>query len=130
MIISFSAQICLDIPECVVWTLDNRENQKRCIPKSKNAGTNQLYGHISGTRQCGSGGETNQDLTHISTYDILDHTSHIFSEYRHHDTFDTFANLNKHPILYNSSIFDNFSISSTCNNLPWYLKNSWISKMF
>ena len=51
-ILSISAQICLDTPECIVWSLDNRENEHRCIPKAKNAGAYYEENHISGTREC------------------------------------------------------------------------------
>merc|ERR1711928_277533 len=46
------AATCLDMPDCLFWTLDNREGQHRCIPKTSDAGYHQYENHISGVRGC------------------------------------------------------------------------------
>jgi hypothetical protein len=68
------AQICLDIPDCIVWTLDKRENQNRCIPKSKDGGTLHLNDHISGTRECTPKATTTETSTTTSPSYILSTT--------------------------------------------------------
>ena len=40
------------MPDCLFWTLDNRDNQHRCIPKTSDAGYHSYEGHISGVRGC------------------------------------------------------------------------------
>ena len=47
-----SAAICLDMPDCLFWTLDNRDSQHRCIPKTSDAGYRTYEEHISGVRGC------------------------------------------------------------------------------
>merc|ERR1719500_1474677 len=46
------AAICFGMPDCLFWTLDNRDSQHRCIPKTSDAGYRPLEGHISGARGC------------------------------------------------------------------------------
>merc|ERR1711971_643629 len=46
------AATCLEMPECLFWTLDNRDSQHRCIPKTSDEGYGPYEGHISGVRGC------------------------------------------------------------------------------
>jgi len=46
------AALCLDMPDCLFWTLDNRDGEHRCIPKTSDAGYRHLADHISGVRGC------------------------------------------------------------------------------
>ena len=48
----FPAAICFGMPNCLFWTLDNRDSQHRCIPKTSDAGYRPLEGHISGAKGC------------------------------------------------------------------------------
>merc|ERR1712172_130574 len=47
-----AAATCLEMPECLFWTLDNRDSQHRCIPKTSDEGYGPYEGHISGVRGC------------------------------------------------------------------------------